>query len=330
MITVCVRLDSPCIFKAAACDNLKERRRRFPTASRQWVSALGDFMKAMKAQEAGKEIDNGKIKGGMGEKGSGAANGRRHIVIKRDIVIFAAGSAHMKEAELLGKRLNADVTGEEPGEGYDGLMMRLDDNGLALTGGGLTLRGDFIRMLPRLKTSNLQRELLVKAAKLKDAEGVSTAIDATAGLGEDSLLLAAAGFSVQLYEYNPVIAALLEDAMRRAAEVPELAEIVGRMRLSEEDSLTALPKLPDPPDVILLDPMFPERQKSALVKKKFQLLQRLEMPCNDEDELMCAAMEAHPRKVIIKRPLKGPYLTGRKPSYSLKGKSIRYDCVVLS
>ena len=117
--------------------------------------------------------------------------------------------------------------------------------------------------------------------------------------------------------------------MRRAAGVPELAEIVGRMRLFQEDSLSALPKLPSPPDVILLDPMFPERQKSALVKKKFQLLQRLELPCADEDELMKAAMAAHPRKVIIKRPLKGPYLTGRKPSYSLKGKSIRYDCVVL-
>ena len=101
------------------------------------------------------------------------------------------------------------------------------------------------------------------------------------------------------------------------------------MQLFEEDSLTALPQLPAVPDVILLDPMFPERQKSALIKKKFQLLQKLERPCGDENALVNAAIAAHPRKVVIKRPLKGPYLANRKPSYSLKGKAIRYDCLVL-
>ena len=101
------------------------------------------------------------------------------------------------------------------------------------------------------------------------------------------------------------------------------------MQLLEEDSLAALPQLATAPDVILLDPMFPERQKSALIKKKFQLLQKLERPCADEIELVNAAVAAHPRKVVIKRPLKGPYLAGRKPSYSLKGKAIRYDCLVL-
>ena len=126
-----------------------------------------------------------------------------------------------------------------------------------------------------------------------------------------------------------MIAALLRDALRRAAELPELAEIVGRMQLFEEDSLTALPQLSAVQDVILLDPMFPERQKSALIKKKFQLLQKLERPCGDENALVNAAIAAHPRKVVIKRPLKGPYLANRKPSYSLKGKAIRYDCLVL-
>ena len=43
------------------------------------------------------------------------------------------------------------------------------------------------------------------------------AVDATAGLGEDSLLLAAAGFEVTLCEADPVIAVLLEDALTRAA-----------------------------------------------------------------------------------------------------------------
>ena len=101
------------------------------------------------------------------------------------------------------------------------------------------------------------------------------------------------------------------------------------MQLFEENSLSALPRLSAAPDVILLDPMFPERQKSALIKKKFQLLQKLERPCADETDLINAAIAAHPRKVVIKRSLKVPYLAGRKPSYSLKGKAIRYDCLVL-
>jgi 16S rRNA (guanine1516-N2)-methyltransferase len=44
---------------------------------------------------------------------------------------------------------------------------------------------------------------------------------------------------------------------------------------------------------------------------------------------MQAAMSATPRKIVIKRPLKGPYLAKIKPSYSLKGKSVRFDVLVL-
>ena len=84
------------------------------------------------------------------------------------------------------------------------------------------------------------------------------------------------------------------------------------------------------PGVIYLDPMFPARTKSAAVKKKFQLIHVLEKPCEDEEELLEAALALKPRKVVIKRPVKGPFLAGRKPSYSLRGKAIRYDCFVFA
>ena len=155
------------------------------------------------------------------------------------------------------------------------------------------------------------------------------ALDATAGLGEDSLLLAAAGFHVRMYEKDPVIAALLEDAMNRAKELPELSAAVSRMELFKEDSISAMKNTDTSPDIILLDPMFPQRQKSALVGKKFQLIHILEKPCEDEKDLLDAAISAHPRKIIIKRPLKGSFLGGRKPDYSISGKAIRYDCIVL-
>ena len=212
-------------------------------------------------------------------------------------------------------------------QGHDAPALVRDEDGLSLVGDGMSFRGDFSRMLPRLRPDRLSHELLVRAARVKGVSAPS-AVDATAGLGEDSLLLAAAGFSVTLCERDPTICALLEDAMARAAEDPRLAPVVARMALVAGDSLEVLASLPAPPDVVYLDPMFPERRKSAAVKKKFQLLHRLEPPCEEQEELLAAALAARPRKVVIKRPAKGPELAGMRPSYAVAGKAVRYDVIV--
>ena len=214
-----------------------------------------------------------------------------------------------------------------------GLELIGKSEGLTLTDGTMELRADFDRMLPRLKQGRLQQELLARAKGIE----CPWAIDATAGFGEDSLLLAAAGFTVDLYEQDCVIAALLKDALDRAADDPALAAAVSRMRLhAGEDSIAGLRHTAEligrgelaAPDVVYLDPMFPERTKSAAVKKKFQLLHHLEQPCADEETLVEAALAARPRKVVIKRPVKGPLLAGVKPSYQLAGKAVRYDVLV--
>jgi len=211
-----------------------------------------------------------------------------------------------------------------------GMALSQSDLGLFLTDGSLSINVDFREMLPRLKQSNLQRELLVKAARIKGQEMPQTIVDATAGFGEDSLILAAAGFKVQLYEFDEIIATLLKDGLERAGAIPELADAVSRMELICGDSTKALRSLDYKPDIVLLDPMFPARQKSALIKKKFQLIQRLESPCSTERELLDAAFRASPKRIVIKRPLKGPYLADEKPAYSLSGKAIRYDCFVIA
>lgn len=234
----------------------------------------------------------------------------------------------LADAAGLAARLGVPVERGVPDAGFSDAALVLDADGLWLTGSGMRLRGDLARLLPRLKPGRLGGELLVKAARVKGVES-PCAVDATAGLGEDACLLAAAGFSVDLYERDPVVAALLRDSLLRAAADPELAETVSRMRLHEQDGVAGLRSLPTPPDVVLLDPMFPERAKSASVKKKAQLLQMLESPCDDEEALLDAAIAAKPRKVVIKRPVKGPCLAGVKPSYSVAGKAVRYDCVAL-
>lgn len=205
------------------------------------------------------------------------------------------------------------------------------ESGLCLKSGDLRLIPDFETMASRLTPGNLNGEAIVKAARFKGDDCPLTAIDATAGLGEDSLLLAAAGFTVHMYERNPVIAALLSDALKRAekSENPLITDAISRMVFHPCDSIEAMKSLDFTPDVVVLDPMFPKRQKSGLIKKKFQLLQQLEAPADDETALFDAAVLANPRKVIIKRPAKGPFLAGRKPSYSIKSGNIRYDCLTL-
>ncbi len=166
----------------------------------------------------------------------------------------------------------------------------------------------------------------MKAVRFHNGTPARTIFDATAGMGDDSFLLAAAGYEILLYESDPVIASLLRDALRRAADDPCISPIAARMKFFEADSIAALRSLTIPPDVVYLDPMFPDRRKNGLVKKKFQLLHELERPCSDEEALLSAAFFAHPRRIVVKRPAKAPPLAGRAPSYSLNGSTIRFDC----
>lgn len=242
--------------------------------------------------------------------------------------LYAAKDADQSVVRELERRLGLSAVEELPEEEYPAEFLRIDGSGISLVEEGRALRGDFSKLLLRANPNNLNRELLVRAAKIKGIQSVPTAVDATAGLGEDAFLLAAAGYQVRLLERNAIIAALLFDALRRGLEDPDLAPILRRMELHVGDSIALLPDLPEPPDVVVLDPMFQARQKSGLVKKKFQLLHQLEQPCTEEQALLDAAVSCRPRKIVIKRPAKGAYLAGVRPSYSLKGSAIRYDCVV--
>ena len=238
------------------------------------------------------------------------------------IVVCLGKGGQRDQAESFARRTDAPIQ-DKPG---DYLTVRFDSKGVSLSGFGLTYQGDFVEsMLHRVTNGRLQHEMLVKAAK-SDKEG-RKAIDATAGMGEDAFLLAAQGYEVTLYEQNPVIAALLKDAIRRAKKNIDLKDIAIRMKVVEGNSVECMSKLLDPVDVIYLDPMFPERRKSAAVKKKFQLIHHLEAPCQNEGALLAAAISAGPRKVVVKRPAKGPRLAGVKPSHSLAGKAVRYDVI---
>lgn len=80
-------------------------------------------------------------------------------------------------------------------------------------------------------------------------------------------------------------------------------------------------------DVLLKDAL--RRAKKHPVLKEIAARMKLEPPCSQETDLFDAAISADPDKIIVKRPLKSEFLAGRKPSYTLSGKAIRYDCYTL-
>ena len=151
-------------------------------------------------------------------------------------------------------------------------------------------------------------------------------LDATAGLGRDAFVLATLGCTVEMIERQPLVAALLEDGLQRAALDAEVAPIVARMRLHCGDAIDLLRAWSgEPPQVIYLDPMFPHRDKSAMVKKEMRLFRPLVGVDLDAPALLEAALALATHRVVVKRSRKAPAIEGSKPGYALEGKSSRYD-----
>ncbi len=151
-------------------------------------------------------------------------------------------------------------------------------------------------------------------------------LDATAGLGRDAFVLACLGCEVTLIERQPLIAALLADGLERAARDAEVAPLVARMHLLVGDAIGLMRDWEgEPPQVVHLDPMFPHRDKSALVKKEMRLFRPLVGDDLDAPALLEAALALASHRVVVKRPRKAPCIAGPKPGYSLDGKSSRYD-----
>lgn len=151
-------------------------------------------------------------------------------------------------------------------------------------------------------------------------------LDATAGLGRDAFVLASLGCEMDLIERQPLVAALLEDGLARACDDAEVAAIAARMRLHTGNAIELMQGWQgEAPQVIYLDPMFPHRDKSALVKKEMRLFRPLVGDDLDAPALLAAALALATHRVVVKRPRKAPIIEGTKPSYALEGKSSRYD-----
>lgn len=151
-------------------------------------------------------------------------------------------------------------------------------------------------------------------------------LDATAGLGRDAFVLATLGCEMVLFERQPLIAALLDDGLARARLDADVRPIVERMHLQQGNAIELMAGWQgEPPQVIYLDPMFPHREKSALVKKEMRLFRPFVGDDLDAGALLEQALKLASHRVVVKRPRKAPTIDGPKPGYCLEGKSSRYD-----
>jgi len=242
------------------------------------------------------------------------------------IVVQALAPAWQAAAEQWAQRLGLPM-----GEGDADFALQLGDDGLQLLQLGPDspgpVRVDFLEgaAAHRRQFGGGAGQMIAKAVGIQ--QGVRPhVLDATAGLGKDAFVLATLGCEMHLSERQPIIAALLEDGLARAAGDFEVGAIVARMRLLHGNAIERMATWEgEAPQVIYLDPMFPHRDKSALVKKEMRLFRPLVGDDLDAPTLLEAALKLASHRVVVKRPRKAPIIEGQKPSYSLEGKSSRYD-----
>ena len=169
---------------------------------------------------------------------------------------------------------------------------------------------------------------LIKACGINSKNKINV-LDCTAGLCKDSFVLANSNCMVIAIEKNNVVFALLQDGFERGLKNDNIKKVLDNMTLINNDSINFLRTINEEFDCIYLDPMFDKSKKSRLVKKEMQFFHNLIEENNDKQELFYSAFKKTKNRVVVKRPLHSEFLIDNiKPSFQVKGKTIRYDVYV--
>lgn len=156
-------------------------------------------------------------------------------------------------------------------------------------------------------------------------------LDVTAGLARDAYILATLGCEITLVEQSPVLVTLIKDGIYRGLQSADSAEVLkDNLRLFNADAIEHIKTLAEDgrPDVVYMDPMYPERKKSALVKKDMRILQRLVGKDGNTQELLEIALNCARHRVVVKRPIHAKTVSDIKPSTQICSKKTRYDIYV--
>lgn len=183
---------------------------------------------------------------------------------------------------------------------------------------------DFLagKALHRRQFGGGRGQLIAKAVGLKK-QAQPTVLDVTAGFGQDAFVLASLGCQVLMLERSDVMAALLQDGLDRLYAADEMS--TQQLSLLHADAAEYLQQLDASPDVIYMDPMYPDTKNTALAKKEMQVLRDLVGDDVDAKALCLQALEKARNRVVVKRPRHGDPLIPRAPDVVFKGQSSRFD-----
>ena len=251
------------------------------------------------------------------------------LIVENDDIETNDASGALSTSQSLGEAISAKWGFPIQSLPPEGFYLQLKNGVLGLADGSdkkmLPVVVDFASpaSLYRKTHGGGHKEPIVKAVGLKGNTHWHV-LDATPGLGRDAFVLVSVGCNVTMIERSPVVAALLEDGIRRLrVNFPKLAQ---RMTLQHGNSVEVMQYWhSDNVDAIYLDPMFPHKKKSALVKKEMRLFQQLLGHDPDADALLAPALALATSRVVVKRPNSAPVLGGISPSMAIKSKKHRFD-----
>lgn len=234
----------------------------------------------------------------------------------------------VNKAHLLAERLQWPVVMRAPANATIALVVEPDYVALSIPSSPQfkPLYLNFSEGKQAYRLSHVNQEQLVRTCRVKGLDRPLRIIDATAGLGRDSLLLAASGACVTMLEQSLVLSCLLEDLIVRLTT----SERAYSLQLHAMNALDYLSVLTEEarPDVIYLDPMFDhDLSKTALVKKDLQMLQVLAKPPSlaEQTSLLEVARASALVKVVVKRARLADPLAKSKPHHQILGTHSRFD-----
>ncbi|MGB2140027.1 MAG: class I SAM-dependent methyltransferase [Psychrobacter sp.] len=229
-------------------------------------------------------------------------------------------------------------------EGEQAALLLDNKNKLSLLKDGLSVAPEWDKLQRRVVSAGRKSELILRAAKIS---ADSQVIDATAGFGHDSLILASTGAQVMMLEQEPLMALLLFSEQQRMSAQPNWQKLMARLTIINTDALSYFAQLQKNTtdqavavDVVYLDPMFPEDSyqdsktgKGAKVGKQMQALHHLAHPPTLDEEMallnkaqaVVADNQEGRGRVIVKRPQQAPFLSQQNPDESWHNAAVRFD-----
>ena len=230
---------------------------------------------------------------------------------------------------------------------YDQPVLIIDEKlQLSLLAQRMSVSPEWKNLQRRVVTAGRKSELLLQACKLTDQSRV---LDATAGFGHDSLILASTGAQVTMLEQDPLMALLLIYEQQLMTQQKNWQKLMSRLHILCEDSAQYMSAngvndttvngqvaKSNAFDVIYLDPMFPENSyqdtstgKGAKVGKHMQALHLIASPPDkvEEQKLLSLALDTvvEGGRVVVKRPVTAPPFAEVSADESWQNAVLRFD-----